>query len=294
MVEYHVLRLFGYADLSSPTSPVGGGSRLEQYETLIRNIATSSPPELNEVVRRLRLHEDIASILASLRSGTLLQVLSTRDFEVTPGIEADYSSREQTFGLVKGTGAHADDPGRAPDAHTPIMNQPWTSVTDDYEFIEHLLSLYFSWQHSFFQSFPEKLFREDMVTGRTKYCSRLLVNALCAAGCLLSRRPGARRDPNDPKTAGLDFFDEAVALLNETRTSSIPTTAALYLLCHVEGNRGQLGSLWMYSGRSSRMALDINLHLRSDKLPNEQLTGSTHKEETARLHAFWGCFIADQ
>lgn len=280
--------------VSSPTSPIGDGSRLEQYETLIQNIATSSPPELNEIVRRLRLHEDVASILASLRSGTLLQVLSTRDFEVTPGIEADYSSREQTFGLVKGTGTHADDPGQAPDAHTPIMNLPWTSVTDDYEFIEHLLSLYFSWQHSFFQSFPEKVFREDMVTGRTKYCSRLLVNALCAAGCLLSRRPGARRDPNDPKTAGLDFFDEAVALLNETRTSSIPTTAALYLLCHVEGNRGQLDSLWMYSGRSSRMALDINLHLRSDKLPNEQLTGSAHKEETARLHAFWGCFIADQ
>ncbi|OCL04980.1 hypothetical protein AOQ84DRAFT_299807 [Glonium stellatum] len=294
---------------------------LEEEKGALENLAytlqNGTEEQVAEILNRLRSHEDIHQIAQSLSGGrfsaeqgessvsgpssgcelkphTLLQVLSTRDFEVTPGIEADYSSREQMFGLVKGTGTHADDPGRAPDAHTPLMNQPWTSVTDDYEFIEHLLSLYFSWQHSFFQSFPEKLFREDMVTGRTKYCSRLLVNAICAAGCLLSRRPEARRDPNDPKTAGLDFFDGAVALLNETRTSNIPTTAALYLLCHVEGNRGQLSSLWMYSGRSSRMALDINLHLRSDKLPNEQLTGSANKEETARLHAFWGCFIADQ
>ncbi|OCK74707.1 hypothetical protein K432DRAFT_409640 [Lepidopterella palustris CBS 459.81] len=284
----------GSSYISSPTSPLASGSKLEQYENLIRHIATSSPPEVNEIVRRLRLHEDIAMILSALRSGTLLQVLSSRDFEVTPGIEAEYSTREQTFGLVKGTGTHADDNIRALDAHTPLMNQPWTSVTDDFEFIEHLLSLYFSWQHSFFQNFPEKLFREDMVTGRTKYCSRVLVNALCAAGCLLSRRPEARRDPNDPKTAGLDFFDEAVALLNETQTPSIPTTAALYLLCHVEGNRGQLSSLWMYAGRSSRMALDINLHLRSDKLPTDRLLDNERREETARVHAFWGCFIADQ
>jgi hypothetical protein len=258
----------------------------------VRKIISSSPADLNEIIRRLRLHDDVSTILSSIQSGSLLQVLSTRDYEFTLGIEADYSSREQMFGLVKGAGTHSA--GRAPDAHTPLVNQqPWTSVSNDFEFIEHLLSLYFSWQHPFFQSFPEKLFREDMVTGGTKYCSRLLVNALCATGCLLSRRPEARRDPNDPKTAGLDFFDEAVRLLNETRTSSIPTIAALYLLCHVEGNRGQLGSLWLYSGRSSRMALNINLHLRSDRSPSEHLSVATSKEESARQHVFWGCFIAD-
>ncbi|KAF2499221.1 hypothetical protein BU16DRAFT_263766 [Lophium mytilinum] len=278
---------------STPTSPVYGTARLEQYETLIRKIATASQSDLSEIIRRLRSNDNIGVILSSIQTESLLQVLRPRDDEVTPTIEADYSSREAMFGLVQGsqTGNH----GRALDAHTPLVNQqPWTSVSNDFEFIEHLLSLYFSWQHSFFQSFPEKLFREDLVTGGTRYCSRLLVNALCATGCLLSRRPEARRDPNDPKTAGLDFFDEAVRLLNETRTSSIPTIAALYLLCHVEGNRGQLGSLWMYSGRSFRMALDINMHLRSDKSTSDQLSAVTSKEEAARIHAFWGCFIADQ
>jgi hypothetical protein len=131
-----------------------------------------------------------------------------------------------------------------------------------------------------------------MAAGRTKYCSRLLVNSICAAGCLLSKRPQSRRDPNDSKTAGLDFFEEATRLLNETHTSSIPTTAALFLLCHIEGNRGQLSSLWLYCGRSSRMALDLNLHLRNDNhdSDNEQ----ARVEQVARTHAFWGCFISDQ
>lgn len=250
-------------------------------------------------MRRLRLHEDVSTVVAAAKAGSLLQPLSIREAESTPGIEAEYSSGAQTFGLVKGTATHATRvvQTRSPDTHTPaLMNQPWTTVTADDDFLNHLLSLYFTWQHSFFQGFPDVLFQEDMLHGRTKYCSSLLVNAICAAGCLLSTRPQARRDPNDPKTAGLDFFDEAVRLLNEDATPSITTTAALYLLCHVEGNRGHLSSLWTYSGRSARMALDINLHLRSDKLASESLTGTALKEEeeAARLHAFWGCFISDQ
>jgi hypothetical protein len=170
----------------------------------------------------------------------------------------------------------------------------WTSVTEDKEFIDHLLNIYFTWQHTFFQNFPEDLFRQDYTAGQTKYCSRVLVNAICATGCLLSERPEARGDPNDPQTAGAGFFDEGVKLLNQANRSSIPTTAGVFLLSHVEGYRGKLGSMWGLVGRSARMALDLNLHLRNDRTPFEQLSTEAQKEETARLHAFWGCFISDQ
>ena len=245
------------------------------------------------------MHEDISQILDAIFTNSLLQALDQNSADTSQGLEAAFAGVDQTFGLVKGTrGSHAPHSQELrgqhpPDAHPPLHNRPWTQVTDDQEFIEHLLSLYFTWQHSFFQSFPEKLFREDMAAGRTKYCSNLLVNAICAAGCLLSRRPEARRDPKNSLTAGLDFFDEAVKLLNETQVSTIPTTAALYLLCHVDGHRGRLSSLWMFSGRSCRMALDMNLHLRSDKGPQEKLLREVDVHERARLHAFWGCFIGD-
>jgi hypothetical protein len=267
-------------------------SRLEQYELLVQSMKNAPPLELDEIMRRLRLQEDIPSLLSSIAQDSVLQPIRNRELDATPNLEAAYSSRGITFGLVKGTGPYKEVHNQAPNAHTPVGNQAWTSVTDDREFVKHLIDLYFAWQHCFFQSFPEKLFRQDMETGQTNYCSRLLVNAVCAAGCLLSQRPQARTDPNDSKTAGLEFFDEAVRLLNETQTSSIPTSAALFVLCHIEGNRGNLSSLWMYSGQSSRMALDLNLHLRNEASNSEDET--IRNAQLARMHSFWGAFISDQ
>lgn len=260
--------------------------QVEQYQSLIRIIASAQPLELDEIVRRLRNGDNPASILASASSNTLIQAFS-RDHESTPGMEAEFSGRDQ-FGLVKG----------AQDARPLLetLSQPvnnWTAVTQDQEWIGHLLSLYFSWQHQFFQNFPEALFRADMASGRTDYCSKLLVNALCAAGCLFSNSRRARRDQNDPLTAGLDFYEEAIRLLNEDRTSTLTTTAALSILCHVESSFSRLSSQWQYSGRSSRMALDLNIHLRSNKTP-EYEQGVEGLATTARTHIFWGCFITDQ
>lgn len=285
-----------------PRSDSRTDARVEAYETLLQAACTASTAELDSIMQRLRNHEEPSTILEQIRSPSLHQplVLNRQESDTTPSLETAFSTRDQTFGMVKGTAAHHASEDRLPRGplETKVAHdQPqWTTVTDDAEFVEHLLSQYFTWQHSFFQSFPEKLFRADMAAGRTDYCSRCLVNAICAAGCLLSDRPEARRDPNDPRTAGLDFFDEAVRLLNESeyRVSNIPTTAALYLICHVEGNRGRLSALWNYSGQSARMALDINLHLRIDKTPTDQTTGDASTMESARCHAFWGCFHADQ
>lgn len=283
-----------------PPNLLSPSMQASQYEAVVNAIVTSTPPDVDEIVRKLRHHENLDSILNSVRAGPFLQPLAERDVDMHAGIEGDYSSREHVFGLTQ-FGSRNLAPvdvqlARAPEAHTPLSqtNHPWTSVTDDQEFIDHLISIYFTWQHCFFQSFPEKLFREDMAAGRTRYCSKILVNAVCAAGCLLSPRPEARRDPNDASTADIGFFDEAIRLLKETQVSSIPTVAALFLLCHVESYRGHLGLVWNFCGQSGRMALDLSLHLRSDKAPGDDLSSETRMEEHARVHAFWGCFIADQ
>jgi hypothetical protein len=187
---------------------------------------------------------------------------------------------------------------RAPDAHTPLSTADgqlrWTVATDDADLVDHLLDVYFTWQHSFFQNFPEPLFRQDFATGRTRYCSRMLVNAICAAGCLLSDRAEARSDPADPTTAGAAFFDEGMRLLNRSDRPSMPSTAGVYLLSHVEGYRARLGAMWGLVGRSARMALDLNLHLRTEKESSEQLSQEEQNEETGRIHTFWGAFVSDQ
>jgi hypothetical protein len=163
------------------------------------------------------------------------------------------------------------------------MNMP-----NEHGIINHSLGLYFSWQHCFFQSFPQKLFLQDMASNSTLYCSKMLVHAVCSAGCLLSPWPELPAGNQRPLELSKVFFDEATRELAAIDTPSIPTVAGLFILSHVEGNRGRMSRAWDYCGRSARMALDLNLHLRDDRHDADEV------DTMARNHAFWGCFIADQ
>lgn len=241
----------------------------------------------------MRLHFDPASVLTAIRTRSLLQPL--RATGTPSGIEREYSNREQAFGLVKGTGPRILESMDIEQAQgsSSASREPWTMVTQDADLIEHLFCIYFSWQHCFFQNFPEDLFREDFAIGGTRYCSRFLVNAICAAGCLLTRRAGARQIPDDPQLMGQDFCDAALQHLRDTPGSTICTVAGLGILAHFEASRGRLSGMWTYCGQSGRMALDLSLHLR-DALATEEANEGSSSEEQGKMHTFWGCFITDQ
>jgi hypothetical protein len=275
-------------------------SNTAAFERIIQAIATSKPSETDEIVHRLRRRDPIERIVESLDSRRFSSTTVPMDID-PPQMDSSslsYHARPMAGNALAPqlSSAQPSLANRAPNAHTPpnAEDYRWTTVTEDFEFIEHLLNTYFMWQHAFFQNFPEKLFRGDYEAGKTNYCSRVLVNAICAAGCLLSERPEARGDPYDPTTAGAGFFEEGMILLNRTDRSSIPTVAGVFLLSHVEGYRARLGAMWGLVGRSARMALDLNLHLRNDKMQFDQMPSSMQRAESGRIHAFWGCFISDQ
>jgi hypothetical protein len=272
------------------------GPTREAFEQLINNIATSSSAETDDIVQRLRRREPIERILSSSAPGSTPNRSPGAMETSAPGSEQMhpvYHARPMAGNSLAPPLAppmehgSRDSPG-GPDDHR------WTQVTEDKEFIDHLLDVYFMWQHAFFQNFPEDLFRGDYEEGNTQYCSRVLLNAICAAGCLLSDRPESRGDQNDPTTAGAGFFEEGMRLLNQSDRSSIPTTAGVFILSHVEGYRARLGAMWGLVGRSARMAIDLGLHLRNDKQPFDQMSPEDQKYELGRIHAFWGCFISDQ
>jgi hypothetical protein len=291
-----------FLNLVVSTDPVPGTSHARSYEQLIQAIATSSRSDSSEIVQRLRRREPIEAILEAI--GAELPS------EPAPGagamdVDSTLAEHHQAHQHVRPMAGNALAPrgatpsggvGRAPDAHTPPHTHSfrWTTVTTDAEFVKHLLDVYFTWQHTFFQNFPESLFRHDFEHGRTKYCSRVLVNAICAAGCLLSGRPEARADPHDPATTGAGFFEEGIRMLNQSDKSSIPTTAGVFILSHVEGYRARLGAMWGLVGRSARMAMDLNLHLRNEKISADLHGNDDEKQEAGRVHAFWGCFVSDQ
>jgi Fungal specific transcription factor domain len=191
------------------------------------------------------------------------------------------------LGLV----ATADEPNpsinTAPQVHGI---EGWTNVTTDLAFVDHLLKLYFTWQHPFYVLFKEANFRHDFQTGRTKYCSALLVNAICAYACHYSDLPAARKNPEDPKTAGDHFFAEARELLFNNESSSLTTCQALAIMSVREASAARADSGFQYAGRSVRMAIELGLQLPVVEEWRQQLTD---QEVDVRKSTFWGLFTHD-
>ena len=167
---------------------------------------------------------------------------------------------------------------------------------------EHLLALYWTWQHPFFTLFPRSIFLRDReiarasgsMATRSKNFSPLLLNAILAHAAHLSSRPEVRTDPDEPATAGNRYFRTARKLLEaECESPSITTVQALALMGSREAGCGRdVGLGWLYSGMSFRMALDLGLHLRCDDLVK---SGRLSQEEAdARVTTFWGCYLFDK
>lgn len=74
-------------------------------------------------------------------------------------------------------------------ANTPpyrVPAQPWTTVTEDVDLVSHLVSVWFTWHHPWFQWLDRELFLKDMCAGKleSSFCSPFLVNMMLAEACV--------------------------------------------------------------------------------------------------------------
>ena len=165
----------------------------------------------------------------------------------------------------------------------------------------HLLSLYWTWQHGFFVLLTKKLFVADLerarsqntTNRRSKFYSPLLLYALLAHAAPLSRQLEAASREDSTKMSGEQYFKRAKQLLEtEIEFPSITTVQALALMGSRQAGCGRNGLGWLYSGMSFRMALDLGLHLSCDELVKSGQI--TQDEADARLRTFWGCYAYDK
>lgn len=64
----------------------------------------------------------------------------------------------------------------------------WTLVTSDNTLMRNLLGDYFLHEYQWFPTFQKDYFLEDLASGRTRFCSELLVNAVLARACVCLTR----------------------------------------------------------------------------------------------------------
>lgn len=64
--------------------------------------------------------------------------------------------------------------------------RPWSQVTDDDQLVSHLISVYFTWHHIWFDWIDPEIFLEAMQSKKldSQFCSPLLVNAMLAEACV--------------------------------------------------------------------------------------------------------------
>lgn len=276
----------------------------DNADFLISTIRNLPEAEVSELIQRIRKDArlDVAALAESWRKTVTLspgpqieQQSLEGDLSMLLGKPAmTVAGESRYFGHTSGMSLVPEDENysrsRRRASSIERKTSTWTNITQDLAFVERLLDLYFCWSHPFYVVFSRECFYQDFRSGREKYCSSLLVNAILAYGCHFTDEPAGRTDPDNFRTAGDHFFEEARRLLYEDETPSLTTTQALCVMAMREPSAGRDSSGFMYMGRCMRMAIELGLHLNNSAAPAMQLTPS---EIEVRKVTFWGVFTVD-
>ncbi|KAL4802520.1 hypothetical protein BDV18DRAFT_62412 [Aspergillus unguis] len=163
-----------------------------------------------------------------------------------------------------------------------VPARPWTSLTDDSNYVSHLVSLYFTWNWPVQKWINRDLFIADMQRGdlNCRFCSPFLVNALLAVACCYS-------DPPEGDQPGRQsFFNEAKRLLEAERgklsLTSFQGRCELYVNTFATGKH-MLG--WQYLIEISACAREL-MARRNNAKPDPKSQELARVLETAVTGSF--------
>ncbi|KAF4342058.1 nitrogen assimilation transcription factor nit-4 [Fusarium beomiforme] len=162
------------------------------------------------------------------------------------------------------------------------------------ELQDHLLELYWTWQNTGIYIIHKKAFLRAFKS-RTygKYCTPLLLSAIFAIASRFSDRAELRSDPEDTRTAGAAFFEQAkILFLYESQAAVVATVQAAALMSMRALSDGQEALGWLYCGNTARMAFNLGLNIDCSDNVVSGLVGD--EEAEVRKVTWWGCFILEK
>jgi len=186
-------------------------------------------------------------IVTKLRSGESHQEVAdwlTQQVHVKRhiNIEPNNNSRRDLLNVVEDfENQYQDEDGlaRGERARSNDSDIVWTDVSSSQTLIGHLFDLYFTWVHPVHMLFSELDFKYTFRTNEGHYCSRVLVNAVCAMACHLLENEGAH-SPRLTQESGRDAATLREGFMIEARKhltrgtyhemTSIQAFAVMYLV----------------------------------------------------------------
>ncbi|KAK5694988.1 hypothetical protein LTS12_028634, partial [Elasticomyces elasticus] len=172
-----------------------------------------------------------------------------------------------------------------------------------------LLELYWCWLHPSFLFVYRPTFTRDMpllAQGeedgnrvRRSYCSDTLLKVMNAHSCRFVRDPAGTWDPLGRNETFHQFADRLmseaqVALAMETiNPPSIPAIQALLQQSARDMAYGRSSQAWLYSGMAFRMAIDLGVHVSTERLQRYARRLSPEDIEL-RKRLFWSLYAWDK
>ncbi|KAH8677830.1 hypothetical protein BX600DRAFT_138214 [Xylariales sp. PMI_506] len=298
-------------------------TQFRDNETICQQIfdilQTRSSAEADEVFRRIRGGADPGSILRLIRGGDLLLQLTLApearyryefpyrrampafllrqdnpylkslvyEFSLDPCTAPQNSLLPTDYQYIR----HPDlylKPYHAAEIYDPLLESvkpsEWTNVSSNDMQMRKLLGAYFLNEYQSLTCFHKDYFLEGMATGRSRFCSRLLVNAVLAVSALCYREIPNRYECWNPRTLGYQFLAEAKRLWELEAGRSRLTTIQAGVLLNIVHNMNCKDTIgWAYTKKAVDMALGMGLFNTETKVQSK-------RESDARDFTAWALF----
>ncbi|KAH7264601.1 hypothetical protein B0J15DRAFT_511621 [Fusarium solani] len=243
-------------------------NELSLHEELVQILRTRDESTVGSAIQRLRAGQDVGALVRLVRDGDLLLQCSLhpqgffiytfpffrdmpRHLYTTSNPYLDSLLHHRTITSSPSATQPGDGPRRVYDIpyHAAALVEPridrvsaskWTSVTSSDDLVRSLLRTYFKCEFPYNCFFHIDSFLDDLASGRERYCSSLLVNAILANACHGQQELPDRSPFWKPHTLGYQFLAEAKRLwelerYSRKRITTLQAGAIICISCNIDG-----------------------------------------------------------
>ncbi|RAL08722.1 uncharacterized protein BO97DRAFT_428037 [Aspergillus homomorphus CBS 101889] len=175
--------------------------------------------------------------------------------------------------------------------YTVTAAEKWTTVVDS-PVASHLFSLFFVWDNPTWHLIEPRVFLDDFQSGRTQFCSSLLVHAILFFACHYSYDLEKPWDRREEMSIAKRLFREIGRLWQRDKDKVCLTTVQASLILGLFFNatgKDKIGVQYIYYG--GQMALQLGLHLSSSAVFHSDSVTEAQRNNWA--HKFIACGIYD-
>ncbi|KAF5023005.1 hypothetical protein F66182_4963 [Fusarium sp. NRRL 66182] len=238
------------------------------YKTVFDLIRQGDQEESIQALQRIRDANSIDEAASSIEEAQLLLQLPTSNavsaLEKRAAPERSHEDSSFMFEkqyMTDPRDKHVDSEMFVDVSSRDLPLSRWTTVSKDDRQMNHLLTMFFTWDNIVERAFHRPIFEEDTINvdpdladhHPRKFCSRFLINALLAVSCVIFFK-----EPQDSSTRGRRWADEAETLLDMISKPSIPLLQGLYALFVYEGVIGKGTKSVNYFLRSMDVYRELN------------------------------------